>query len=69
MTDMTPESNYERRVLSGALNLYRKHLERRIRSTDRQGWEPKPGDTDINRKRIDIVDQLIARWHLIKRTP
>lgn len=63
-TAMTPESIYERRVLSGALNLYRKQLQRRIRATDRQGWEPKPGTNDSNRKRLTIVDELMARWHL-----
>jgi hypothetical protein len=64
---MTLTNDYERRVLRGALNLYRRHLEKRVIATDRRGWIPPPGYSDGNRQRIKTVDALMERWHLAPR--
>jgi hypothetical protein len=64
---MNITNDYERRVLRGALNLYRRHLEKRVHATDRRGWTPEPGRQDGNRLRIKTVDALIERWQLMPK--
>jgi len=66
---MTITDDYERRVLSGALNLYRRQLVRRIDATARRDWKPPPDSTDANSKRIRTVDELMARWNLERWHP